>query len=690
LTIQTSAGAVPRLDRTAVPPVAERRPHLTEIHGETRVDEYFWLRAKGSPDVTTYLEAENAYADAVLAPTRDVQAALYTEMLSHVKQTDLSVPYRLGAYFYYSRTEEGKQYPIFARKRESLSAPEEITLDLNVLAEGHPFLGLGAYEVSDDGHLLAYALDTTGYRQYTLRIKDLRTGDDLPEAIERVTSIVWSSDSTTLFYTTEDDVSKRRDRFWQHVLGDAESTLVYEENDERYDVSAVRSRDRAYVFLGIFSKATTEWRGMRSDERASDLRVLVPRDDDHRSSIEHHGESFYILTNRNAVDFRLVRCPDTTTAEEAWREVVPERDGVHLEDLEVFERYAVLRGRSGGFGNFEILDLEHETLVPIALPETVRTVQPNANPEFATDTFRFTYTSLVEPPTVFDLDMRTHERTTLKETEVPGYDRTRYASELRYATARDGTRIPISLVARTDRPRDGSAPMLLYAYGSYGLSMDPTFSAARLALLDRGYAFAIAHIRGGGELGERWRTAGHLQEKLNTFSDFIACAEYVIAEKLTSSERLAIQGGSAGGLLMGAVSNMRPDLFGAVVSQVPFVDVLNTMLDASLPLTTAEYLEWGDPNVANDYAYMMRYSPYDNVRAQAYPATLVKVSINDSQVPYWEGAKLVAKMRALGTGTQPIVLVTNFGAGHGGPSGRYDYLRDIASVYAFVLATTAA
>jgi oligopeptidase B len=673
-----------------VPPVAERRPHVTEIHGETRVDDYFWLRDKGSPDVTAYLEAENAYADAVLAPTRDVQAGLYAEMLSHVKQTDLSVPYRLGAYFYYSRTEEGKQYPIFARKRESLSAPEEITLDLNVLAEGHPFLGLGAYEVSDDGHLLAYALDTTGYRQYTLRIKDLRTGDDLAEAIERVTSVVWSSDSTTLFFTTEDDVSKRRDRFWQHVLGDAESTLVYEENDERYDISALRSRDRAYVFLGVFSKATTEWRGMRSGERGSDLRVLVPRDDDHRSSIEHHGDSFYILTNRGAVDFRLVRCPETTPEEESWREVVPERDGVHLEDLEVFHRYAVLRGRSGGFGNLEILDLERETLAPVALPETVRTVQPNANPEFATDTFRFTYTSLVAPATVYDLDMRTHERTTLKETEVPGYDRTRYASDLRFATAQDGTRIPISLVARTDVARDGSAPMLLYAYGSYGLSMDPSFSAARLALLDRGYTFAIAHIRGGGELGETWRTAGHLQQKLNTFSDFISCAEYVIAEKLTSSERLAIQGGSAGGLLMGAVSNMRPDLFGAVVSQVPFVDVLNTMLDASLPLTTAEYLEWGDPNVASDYAYMMRYSPYDNVRAQAYPATLVKVSLHDSQVPYWEGAKLVAKIRALGTGSNPIVLVTNFGAGHGGPSGRYDYLRDIASVYAFVLATTSA
>ncbi len=350
----------------------------------------------------------------------------------------------------------------------------------------------------------------------------------------------------------------------------------------------------------------------------------------------------------------------------------------------------MLRGRSGGFGNLEILDLETGTLAAIDLPETVRTVGANANPEFATETFRFTYTSFVTPATVFDLDMRTGERTLLKATEVPGYEPDRYTTELRHATASDGTRVPISLVSRADVPRTAETPMLLYAYGSYGLSMDPSFSAARLALLDRGVTFAIAHIRGGGELGEAWRTAGHLQAKLNTFTDFVACAEYVIAEKLTSPERLAIQGGSAGGLLMGAVSNMRPDLFGAVVSQVPFVDVVNTMLDASLPLTTSEYLEWGNPEVASDYAYMMRYSPYDNVRAQAYPATLVKVSVNDSQVPYWEGAKLVARIRALGTGTAPIVLVTNFGAGHGGPSGRYDHLRDVASVYAFVLATVGA
>jgi oligopeptidase B len=678
--------AAPRLDPGPVPPVAERRPHVTSIHGHTRTDDYFWLREKSAPDVDAYLEAENAYATAVLAPTVPLASALYDEMLSHVKQTDLSVPYRLGAYLYYSRTEEGKQYPIYARKRDEPGAPEEITLDLNVLAEGQPFLGLGAYEVSDDGNLLAYATDTTGYRQYTLHVKDLRSGAPLTEAIERVTSVVWASDNATLIYVTEDDVSKRHDRVWRHVLGAPDSALVYEETDVAYDVAAQRSRDRAYIFVASFSKSTTEWQALRSDAPASGLRAVVPRSEGHRASVEHHTGRFYILTNRDAPDFRLASAPEETPEEAHWTSVVPERAGVHLEDLEMFERYAVLRGRSGGFGHLEVLELATGALRAVELPEAVRTVSANANPEFATDTFRFTYASFVTPASVFDLEMRTHERTLLKETEVPGYDRTRYASELRHATAEDGTQIPISLVARTDAPRDGSAPMLLYAYGSYGLSMDPSFSAARLALLDRGVTFAIAHIRGGGELGEAWRTAGHLQHKINTFTDFIACAEYVVAEKLTSSDRLAIQGGSAGGLLMGAVSNMRPDLFRAVVSQVPFVDVVNTMLDASLPLTTGEYLEWGNPNVESDYDYMMRYSPYDNVRAVDYPATLVKVSVNDSQVPYWEGAKLVAKMRALGTGRNPILLQTNFGAGHGGPSGRYDYLRDVANVYAFVLA----
>jgi len=686
----TATAAITPLDRTAAtPPVPAKIAHQQAIHGGTRRDDYFWLRQKTNPKVNAYLKAETAYTEAVMKPTRGLQTQLYDEMLSHIKQTDLSVPYRRGDYFYYSRTEEGKQYPIYARKRGSLSAAEEITLDLNALAAGHSFLGLGAYQISDDGNLLAYSLDTTGYRQYTLHVKDLRTGKDLAEAIPRVDDVEWTTDNATLFYTTEDDVSKRQNKFWRHQLGATASTLLFEEKDERYDIGGGRSNDRAYVFVVSASKSTTEWRAIRASAPASELAVIIPRSEGHRASVEHHGTDFYILTNRNAEDFKLVTTPENAPEETHWKTILPERTGIHLADLSIFEKYAVLSGRSGGFGNLEILDLKSNAVKTVAFDEPVHSVFPAANPEYRTGMFRYTYTSLVTPSSVYDLDMATGRRTMLKATEVPNYDPKLYASELKYATARDGTRIPISLVYRKDVAHDGKAPMLLYAYGSYGVSLDPTFSAARLVLLDRGVVYAIALIRGGGELGEKWRTAGHLRAKINTFTDFIDCADDLIKSKYTSADRLAIQGGSAGGLLMGAVTNMRPDLFKAVVAQVPFVDVMNTMLDASLPLTTSEYLEWGNPNVKEDYDYMMRYSPYDNVKKQAYPAMLVKVSVNDSQVPYWEGAKLVAKMRALKTDTNPLLLMVNFGAGHGGASGRYDALKETAFNDAFILAEIA-
>jgi oligopeptidase B len=666
-------------------PVAKKIPVTSEIHGTVRRDDYAWLRDKNDPDVFAYLEAENAYAEAAMPPHDGFVQTLYDEMLSHIKQTDLSVPYRLGEYYYYSRTEEGKQYPILARKHESLDAPEEITLDLNELAKGNSFLGLGAYKVSDDGHLLAYSTDTTGYRQYTLHVRDLRTGADLDEAIPRVGDVAWALDNRTLYFTTEDDVTKRRDRFWRHTLGDAESTLLYEERDEHYDIGATRSNDREWIFVASFSKSTTEWLGLRAGRPGDTPSVILPRREGHRYSVEHHGDDFYILTNDGAEDFRLVAAPQDTPTQDHWREVVPQRPGTHLSDIDVFEHHIVLKARSGGYANLEILDLASGELRPVVLGETVHNVSGQMNPEFHTHTFRFAYTSLVTPNSVYDLDMRTGDRTLLKATEVPGYNPDLYATGVTYATASDGTRVPISFVRRNDAPLDGSAPLLLYGYGSYGISIDPTFSAPRLVLLDRGITFAIAHIRGGGELGEAWRTSGHLQKKLNTFSDFIACAEHLIAERYTSPDRLAIEGGSAGGLLVGAVSNMRPDLFAAVVSHVPFVDVVNTMLDASLPLTTGEYLEWGNPNVPADYEYMLRYSPYDNVAKLAYPSTLVKVSLNDSQVPYWEGAKLVAKLREQKTDTNPLYLITNFGAGHGGSSGRYDYLREVAFDDAFIV-----
>jgi len=690
LSAPTPATTIAALDpRAGVPPVTQKIPHVTHIHGYTRHDDYFWLRDKTKAATMAHLRAETAYAEAVMKPTAALQTKLYDEILSHIKQTDLSVPYRKGAYYYYARTEEGKQYPIYARKRGGLDAPEEVTLDLNALAAGHTYLGLGAYRVSDDGNLLAYSLDTTGYRQYTLHVKDLRSGKNLSESIERVDDVYWASDNTTLYYTTEDAVSKRHDRFWHHALGATSSELLYEERDELYDLGAQRSKDGAYVFVSSYSKSTTEARAIRVDRPGGTLATIVPRREGHRFSLEHHADRFYILTNRDAEDFRVVTAPEGAPQEANWKELVPQRRGVHLDDISMFEKYAVLGGRSGGFSNLEVLDLATGKRTPVPFEEPVHTAVPQANPEFVTGTFRYTYTSLVTPNAVYDLDMATGKRTLLKATEVPKYDPALYATELAHATARDGTQVPISLVYRKDVKRDGTAPMLLYGYGSYGISMDPAFSPARLALLDRGVVYAIAHIRGGGELGEAWRTSGHLRAKLNTFTDFIDCAEYLVRAKYTASDRLAIQGGSAGGLLVGAVANMRPDLFRAVVSQVPFVDVMNTMLDASLPLTTSEYLEWGNPNVKDDYDYMMRYSPYDNVARAAYPATLVKVSVNDSQVPFWEGAKLVARMRALRTGTNPLLLVVNFGAGHGGASGRYDAIKETAFNDAFILSEIA-
>ncbi len=673
----------------APPPVAPVRPHHTVVHGRERVDDYFWLRDKSDPEVTRYLEAENAYAHAVMKPTEDLRRRLYDEMLSHIKQTDLSVPYRLGDFRYYVRTEEGKQYPIYARKRDIPEAPEQVTLDLNELAMGHAFLGLGAYQVSDDGNYLAYSLDTTGYRQYTLYVKDLRTGADLGESVPRVDDVVWASDNRTLFYTTEDEVTKRHDRFWRRRLGSPEATLLYEETDPLYDVGATRSNDRAFVFVASFSRATAEWRYVRASRPDDAPAPIVARSEGHRYSVEHYGDSFYIVTNRGAEDFRVVAAPEADPSEANWTEIVPAREGVYVGGLDVFEKRGVLRVRSGGFSNLEILDLASGGLQPVPLPETVHTVYPQANPEFHTNVYRFSYSSLVTPNAVYEIDLESGAQTLLKATEVPGYDPALYATELVHATARDGTALPISLVYRNGLARDGSRPLLLYGYGSYGISMDPAFSPARLVLLDRGVVFAIAHVRGGGELGETWRTSGHLGQKLNTFTDFIDCAEQLIARGYTAPERLAIQGGSAGGLLVSAVSNLRPDLFAAVVSQVPFVDVLNTMLDDSLPLTTGEYLEWGNPNVESDYDYIARYSPYDNVTARAYPATLVRVSLNDSQVPYWEGAKLVAKLRAVGKLERPLLLLTDFGGGHGGASGRYDYLREVAFNFAFMLAAVA-
>jgi len=666
--------------------MADKKPKTTNIHGETLVDDYFWLREKTNPAVMAHLQAENAYSEAVMKPTASLQEKLYNEMLSHIKQTDVNVPYRWGSHFYYTRTEEGKQYPIFCRKRGSLEAPEEIVLDQNELAKGQKFMSVGAFVPSDDGNLLAYTTDNTGYRQYTLRVKDLRNGQLFPESIERVDNVVWATDNKTMFYVTEDAVTKRSNKFFRHVLGTNQSDLVYEEKDELFDIGVGRSRDKAVIFLEAASKTSTESRYLPADKPTTDLKVVLPRQPDHEYDADHRGDVFYIRTNKGAKNFRIVTAPVTDPSEKNWKEFVSHRPAVKVEGISLFADYAVLSEWENGLQQLEVIDFKSNKRNRIEFPEPVYSAGLGSNREFNTTVVRYNYNSLVTPNSVFDYDMNTGKATLMKQTEVPGgFDRANYKSERLFATASDGTRIPMSMVYRKGVKLDGTAPLLLYAYGSYGISIPPSFSSSRLSLLDRGVIYVIAHIRGGGELGEEWRQAGRMMNKMNTFTDFIACGDSLVKNKYTSSDRLVIQGGSAGGLLMGAVSNMRPDLFKAVVAQVPFVDVLNTMLDASLPLTTSEYIEWGNPNEKPAFEYMKQYSPYDNVGKKNYPAMLVKVSVNDSQVPYWEGAKLVAKLRALKTDNNPLLLKVNFGAGHGGSSGRYDALRETAFDFSFML-----
>ena len=673
-------------DANLQPPVAKKVPHVTEINGATLKDNYFWLRDKKDPDVMKYLQAENAYTEAVMKPTKDFQESLYKEMLSHMKQTDLSVPLRQGKYFYYSRTEEGKQYPYQCRKMGGLDAPEDILLDLNKLAEGHSFLGLGEFSVSDDGNLLAYSIDTTGYRQFTLYVKDLRTGKTLGEHIERAGSVVWASDNKTIFYTTEDAVSKRSDKFWRHVVGAPNSDLLYEEKDELFDLGAGRSLDKKMIFLESEAKTSREYRFLAADNPAGQFKIVVPRQDGHEYDVNYYEGQFYITTNKNALNFRVVTAPVSDPAEKNWKSFIDHNPKIKIEGLETFAGHLVVSEREGGLSYLRVIDTKTKESQRIAMNEPDYDLSIGDNREYDTPMVRFNYQSMVTPLSIYDYNMNTHERKLLKQQEVPGgFDASRYEAKRIWAVARDGTQVPTSLVYKKGVPLDGSAPMLLYAYGSYGISMSPTFVSNRLSLLDRGVIYAIAYIRGGGELGEEWRDEGRMMSKLNTFYDFIDCAEYLVKNKYTSSDRLVIQGRSAGGMLMGAVANMRPDLFKAVMVQVPFVDVINTMLDASLPLTTGEYIEWGNPNEKPAFDYMIRYSPYDNVAAKHYPAMLVEVSLNDSQVPYWEGAKLVAKLRATKTDNNILLLKANLGAGHGGSSGRYDALHEAAFDYAFAL-----
>jgi len=683
------------------PPVARRHPVEHVIHGDRRIDDYPWLRDKNDPAVIAYLNAENDYTNAVLRDTEPFQEELYQEMLGRILQTDLTVPYTLRGYAYFTKTFEGKQYPLYFRQPGTAFFDEELLLDLNALAEGHSFLSLGAFAVSDDNSLLAYSLDTTGFRQYTLQVKDLRIGEALAVRIERVTSAAWAADNRSLFYTVEDETTKRSYRLYRHVLGAAEpDALLYEEHDERFRIDIERTRSGAFLVLTIASHTTSEVRFLSAAQPNADFRVIAAREDNHEYYADHHpgssgdasGGIFYIRTNSGGRTFRLVTARVDGPHRDSWEELIPNRPEVMLASAQAFASHLVLYEREGGLPYLRIVPLGDRAGDPLASSRRIAFAEPvynaslGANPEFVTDHLRFQYESFITPRSVFDYELRTGKQILRKQQPVlGGYDPTQYESERLLAHAPDGATVPLSVVYRRDTPRDGSAPLLLYGYGSYGISVPVGFNSNRLSLLDRGVIYAIAHVRGGGELGKPWHDAGRMHNKRNTFTDFIAAAERLIALRYTAPDRLIIEGGSAGGLLMGAVANVRPDLFRVVISHVPFVDVLNTMLDASLPLTVGEYEEWGDPRKAHDYFYMKGYCPYTNLERKAYPTMLVKTSLNDSQVMYWEPAKYVAKLRTLKTDANPLLLKINMGAGHGGASGRYDYLREIALDYAFLL-----
>ena len=669
--------------RTDLPPIAKKLRTTSTLHGDTCVDDYAWLRDKSSAETIAYLNAENAYADAVMKPTESLQEELYQELLSRIQQTDMNVPFRKGVWFYYTRTEEGKQYPIYARRNESVD--EEILLDVNLLAEGKEFMAVGEMHVSDDAHLLAYTTDDSGYREYKLHVKDLRTGITTENLAEHVESIEWGGDNATLFYSVENE-AKRQWRVFRHRLGTDEHVLVFEEGDELYDVFVDRSRSGEWLFIVSESKTTTEVRLIRAAAPESEPTVMTPRRDQHKYYADHRGGCFYILTNDAGINFRVVIAPVSDPREETWVELVPYREPVRIETIDLFANHMVVRLREGGLSQLEIHDLRDSSSHRVGFPEVAYTIAPSFNEEFDAKVYRYTYQSFITPNSVYDYDLETREATLLKRTEVlGGFDPANYVVDRFFVEASDGAKIPVSIVHRRDIDPRGNHPLMLYAYGSYGASMSPVFSHGRFTLVDRGVTWVLVNPRGGGEMGKQWHEQGRMMAKKNTFTDFIAVAEHLIAENYTSPEKLVIQGGSAGGLLVGAVANMRPELFRAVLAYVPFVDVMNTMLDPTLPLTTQEYIEWGNPNEPDAYFYMKSYDPYSNIERKAYPAMLVRTSLNDSQVGYWEAAKWVAKLRDHKTDDNALLLRVNMGAGHGGASGRYDKLREDAHDYAWLL-----
>jgi len=667
------------------PPVAPKQPKVIQMNGEEFTDNYFWIREKSNPEVLKYINAENAYADQMLAHSKDLQTKLYNEMLSRIKETDLSVPYRKGEYFYYTRTEKGKQYAIHCRKKGSLDGAEEILLDLNVLAVGKPFMAVDEFAVSDDGNLLAYSTDDTGFRVYSLFVKDLRTGKLLADHAEDVSSIFWAADNKTLFFTTKDP-AKKPYRLYRHVLGAKDHDLLYEEKDERFSVYGWRTRSKQYMIFALGSLTSTELRYLAADRPMEEWKTLAERKPEREVDVDHHDDQFFIRVNDTGRNFRLVSAPVNSPEEKNWKEVIPHRPDVMLESANCFADYYVLSERKDALPHIRVVSFKTGESHEVDFPEPVYVAYLSANDEWNTNLLRYGYESLITPESIYDYNMDSGQSTLMKRKEVLGnYDPKNYTSERLYATAKDGTKIPISIVYKKGFEKNGKAPLYLHGYGAYGANYDVEFSSNSLSLLDRGFSEAIAHIRGGGEMGKPWHDQGRMMNKMNTFTDFIAAAEFLVDNKYTSKDRLAIEGGSAGGLLMGGVTNMRPDLFRVVVNRVPFVDVINTMGDASIPLTAAEFEEWGNSNKKDEYLYMKQYCPYTNVAAKEYPALLVTTSWNDSQVMYWEPTKYVAKLRSLKTDKNPLIFKINMGGGHGGSSGRYDKLRETALIYAFVL-----
>lgn len=674
-----------------VPPVAKIVPKTLEKHGDKRIDNYYWLNERENPEVIDYLNKENEYYQKSTAHTKQFQDELFLEMKSRIKEDDSSVPYLYNGYYYITRYETGKDYPIYSRKKGSLDAKEEIMFDCNEMAKGQSYFNLSGISISEDNKWVAYGVDLVSRRQYTIQIKNLETGEILPVKLENTTGgSTWAGDNKTLFYTRKDAQTLRSDKIYKHTLGAEASTdvMVFHEKDDTFSTFVYKEKSKKYLVIGSSSTLTSEYQILDAKNPNGEFKIFQKRTRGLEYSISHYGDSFYIVTNKDkATNFKLMKTPETATAAENWKDLIEHRKDVLLEGIEIFKDYLVVEERSNGLNKIQIRPWNGKGEYYLPFDSETYTAYTTTNVDFDTEILRYGYQSMATPSSVIDFNMSTQEKKVLKEQEVFGgkFDKNNYIEERVWATAIDGTKVPISMVYRKGIKKDGKNPFLLYAYGSYGATMDPYFSSTRLSLLDRGFIYAIAHIRGGEDLGREWYENGKLLKKINTFTDFIDCSKFVIAEKYTSSEHLYAEGGSAGGLLMGAIVNMNPELYNGVIAQVPFVDVITTMLDDTIPLTTGEYDEWGNPNEKKYYDYMLSYSPYDQVKAQAYPNMYVSTGLHDSQVQYWEPAKWVAKLRVMKTNDKQLFLDTNMDAGHGGASGRFEALKELAKEFTFLL-----